>query len=84
MNQIDRNNSDDSNTPILIIGGLIGVLIGVIGGRLYADADAAARERDERRAPQGIKFSLPMALPFALTIISLLRQIRDLANNDRY
>jgi hypothetical protein len=83
MNQIDRNSSDDWKTPILIIGGALGVVAGVIGGRLYADADAIARERDERREPQGIKLSLPVVLPFALTIIGLLRQISDLAKHDR-
>jgi hypothetical protein len=83
MNQIDRNSSDDWKTPILIIGGALGVVAGVIGGRLYADADAVARERDERREPQGIKLSLPVVLPFALTIIGLLRQISDLAKHDR-
>ena len=83
MNQIDRNSPDDWKTPIVIIGGVLGVVAGVIGGRLYADADAIARERDERREPQGIKLSLPMVLPIALTIISLLRQINGLAKNDR-
>jgi hypothetical protein len=84
MNQSDRNNSDDWKTSIYVIGGILGAILGVIAGRLFADADKAARERDRQREPKGIQFSLPILLPFALTIISLLRQISDLAKHDRY
>jgi hypothetical protein len=83
MNQIDRNNSDDWKTSIYVIGGVLGAVLGVIAGRLFADADETARERDRQREPRGIQFSLPMLLPFALTIIGLLREISNLANHDR-
>ena len=83
MNQDDRNNSGDWKTSIYVIGGVVGAMLGLIAGRLFADADETARERDRKRDPKGIQFSLLMALPFALTIISLLRQISDLAKHDQ-
>ncbi len=83
MNQNDRNNSGDWKTSIYVIGAVLGAVLGVLAGRLFADADETARERDRQREPKGIRFSLPMLLPFALTIIGLLRQISDLAKHDR-
>ena len=79
----DQNNSSDWKTPIYVIGGIIGAMLGLIAGRLFADADETTRERDRKRDPKGIQFSLLMVLPFALTIISLLRQISDLAKHDQ-
>jgi hypothetical protein len=83
MNDNSRSNGNDWKTNTLVIGGVIGALLGVIAGRLFADADEAARERDRQREPKGVQFSLPMLLPFALTIISLLRQISNLAKYDQ-
>lgn len=83
MNDNSRSSGSDWKTNTYVIGGVIGALIGLVGGRLIADADETTRERDRVREPRGLKVSVPMLLPFALTIISLLRQISDLAKPDR-
>jgi len=50
---------------------------------LFAEADETARERDRQREPKGVRFSAPMLLPFALTVIGLLREIGNLAKHDQ-
>ena len=67
----------------MVLGGVLGAILGAVASQLFSQADAVARERDEKREPQGIQFSIPLVLPFALTIISLLRQISALAKDDR-
>ncbi len=78
-----QSTENDWKQIAYVIGGVVGALLGLIAGRLIADADETVRERDRVREPRGLKISLPMLLPFALTIISLLRQISDLAKHDK-
>jgi hypothetical protein len=81
MSDNSRSNTSNWKTNTYLAGGVIGALLGVIAGRLVADADESARERDRQREPRGLQVSPLTLLPFALTIISLLRQISDLAKH---
>jgi H+/Cl- antiporter ClcA len=68
--------------PIIAIGGALGAIFGVVASRLFIRADEAVLERDRARGPQGIKPSLTLVLPLALTLVGLLRDIGSLGKED--
>ena len=68
--------------PIIAIGTTLGAIFGAAASRLFIRADQAVLERDRVRGPQGLKLSLTLVLPIALTLVGLLRDIGSLGKED--
>jgi hypothetical protein len=68
--------------PIIVIGSALGAIFGAVASRLFIRADEAVLERDRTRGPQGLKLSLTLVLPLALTLVGLLRDIGSLGKED--
>ncbi len=65
--------------PIIVSGGLLGAAIGAVAARLFIRSDEIALEADRQRGPKGIGLSPSVALPLAITLIGLIREIGGLA-----
>jgi len=75
--------ADDSwKNRTMIAGGVLGTLVGVGAALLYvrAEEEAMQRRREEPIKPKGI--SPAAALPVAIGLLGVLRQIADLADRD--
>ena len=68
--------------PIIAIGTALGAIFGAVASRLFIRADQEVLERDRARGPQGLKPSLTLMLPIALTLVGLLRDIGSLGKED--
>lgn len=67
---------------IIAIGSALGAIFGAAASRLFIRADQEVLERDRARGPQGLKLSLTLVLPIALTLVGLLRDIGSLGKED--
>jgi len=63
-------------------GGVIGALVGVVASRLFIRADHQTLQRSQQRGPQGMQFSLSSALPIAIAVVGLVRQIAALGGKE--
>jgi H+/Cl- antiporter ClcA len=79
---MDAKSSNDWKTPVLIIGGILGAVIGVVAARLYIRADEAALEKARQRGPQHLKLSPSVILPIVFSLAGLLRKIGGLIDDE--
>ena len=80
MSATNSTASPNWKTPILLVGGVLGAIVGVVAAHLYIRAGEEALERARQRGPQGLKLSPGTMLPIVMGVVSLLRQINGLAN----
>jgi len=77
--------NDRANTVtigLVAAGGVIGALVGVVASRLFIRADHQTLQRSQQRGPQGMQFSLSSALPIAIAVVGLVRQIAALGGKE--